>query len=284
MFAEVDLGITTHDTGNPGVITWVGMSILSLLLAFMVFKILYRGAFYAYRHAVEVLGLPKFVIGMLLMFYLRSLVPRRDFFLHAPLVSWAFPVALAIVVHELTPISFFAWVFPVLLLMLIMPERLSVIAPPVWLFLSASEFDSFSTFHNLRSRWRRHGLTLLDRGSSGGVGFYNAWHSGIRSKSVPYNPEIARLWSLRTRPAVWQTAMRLLAAFVPVVVVDQRQSSEIVEFEVEWLSRHGFLDKTYILTEPGGGGTTAEWLVWAHYVDEDTLAARQSGDCKIDRL
>lgn len=90
-----------------------------------------------------------------------------------------------------------------------------------------------------------------------------------------YNPGTARIWSLRTRPHVWQTALRLLAAFVPVIVVDRRQPSDIVQFEVDWLKRRGFLDKVYMVGSPENGETAEHSATRLTVVDEATLIASQ---------
>lgn len=62
-----------------------------------------------------------------------------------------------------------------------------------------------------------------------------------------YDPGSSRVWSLRTRPQMWQTAVPLLAVFVPVIVIDIRCCSDAVTFEIEWLARRRFMDKVYMI-------------------------------------
>jgi hypothetical protein len=212
---------------------------------------------------------------MCLMAYLRLLLPRRDFFMQAPVVSWMPALAFAVVLHELIPNTVFAVAIPVLLLMLAAPMWGSALAAPLWIFLGTSEFDSFRTFYDLRATWRRHGLTLLSRTGEGGQEFYAAWRSSLGRSLAFYDPAIGRLWSLRTRPQMWQTAVRLLAAFVPVIVIDMRRQSDPVQFEIEWLARHDFMDKVYMIVSHEAGSVTHST---GHLVDEETLMQMRWND------
>lgn len=273
---------TVTRSSAVGASTWAGLSLLCVGLAWLAFQKWRRNPFYPYRNAIATLRLRKFISGMLLMAFLRLLVPRRDFFLCAPVVSWILLlIAPAILFHVLIPIPVFSWMIPILFVAIVSPVMLASVAPPQWLFLGASGFESFRTFHGLRSHWGRHGITLLDRGGSGGVQFYGVWRSHIGQNWAPYDPTIARNWSIRTRPQVWQTAMRLLAAFVPVVVVDLRQSSDIVEFEVSWLAKRGFLSKTYFLVSRVSDRYPVDQVDGVNLVTEETLIASEWNDAGV---
>jgi hypothetical protein len=255
--------------------TWVVLVGISAALLWYAYFTWHRDPFYSYRHAVEVLGLQKCIAGMCLMAYLRTLVPRRDFFTHAPVVSWMLAFAVVILVYEAIPIGVFAVAIPILVVSIMIPIWAGFLAPPLWIFLGKSEFDAFRIFYELRAKWRRHGLTLLDRTNAGGRQFYDAWRWSFRIASAPYDPGIARIWSLRTRPRLWHTAVRLLAAFVPVIVVDWRQPSEIVQSEVQWLERRNFLNKVYMVVSSERAIAAEQSTDAAKLVDEDTLIASQ---------
>ena len=92
---------------------------------------------------------------------------------------------------------------------------------------------------------------------------------------VPYDPGIARIWSLRTRPGVWPAAFRLLCTFAPVIVVDRRHMSEIVQFEVSWLERRDFVDKVYAVVSPEDARKAGDSTAGMKLVDEETLIASQ---------
>ena len=255
--------------------TWTAWALLSVATAALtrfVVSIARSNPFYAYQGALGALGLRRCLAGICLMAYFRLLLPRRDFFVQAPIVSWMPGLALAVLLHETIPIRVFAIAIPTLLLMLAVPFWSSFVAPPLWIFLGTSDFDSFRTFYDLRASWRRHGLTLLNRVGEGGLEFYAAWRSSIRSR-MNYDPSAGRVWSLRTRPQMWQTVVRSLAAFVPVIVMDVRQQSDHLKFEIDWLARRDFMNKVYMIVSHDAGGevhTTAPTRV-----DENTLMQLQ---------
>jgi len=272
-FAETT-GSPASSSGHPAVSTWIFLVVLNAaLLAFALVSV-FRKPFYPYNHAVRDLGLRKCVWGICLMAWLRTLVPRRDFFLQAPVVSWMLGLGGIVGVHECIPIGLFAITTPVLLLVIAMPFALGWLAPPLWMFLGTSQLESFRLFYNLRTKWQRHGLTLLDRDGSGGQEFYGEFRSSRGGSGVFYDPNIGRVWSLRTRPGVWQTAVRFLALFVTVIIVDWRQQpSDIVRFEVDWLQRHDLLAKVYMVVSPEYATTMGNALPGAKYIEEEVLLA-----------
>jgi hypothetical protein len=126
--------------------------------------------------------------------------------------------------------------------------QISYLAPPLWLYLGSSHFDSFRVFTKLRWNWRRYGLTLLDRAGSQGTAYYYAERKARKLTSfAPADPSASRVWSLRTRPAVWSIAVRLLIRFTPVIVVDITRQNDIVQDEIEWLVTHGHASKAFFL-------------------------------------
>ena len=265
-------------TGSPSLPAAGLMLMITALLAWFVLSRVSHHPFYAYEHALEVLRWRRLVLGMVLMSYLRLLVPRRDFFLQAPFFSWAPVLAVGAVVFTLVPIRPLAFAISMLLVAVFVPMWVNNIAPPLWLFLGTSENESFRAFWDLRLTWQRHGLTLLDRTSSGGQQFYDEWRSQIDAPHVAYDPGVGRVWSLRTRPGVWTFAVHVLAAFVPVIVVDWRDPSEIVKFEAEWLVNHGFAGKTYFLAPADVPATSANVPVAGNLVNENMLIAARWTD------
>ena len=270
-FMDARWAMTIEPAASPGVQAWALLGAINAALLWLAVSGWRRDPLYAYRHSLDVLGLPRFVGGVCLMAYLRLLVPRRDFFVQAPIVSWMPILAGLVVMHEAIPIALFAVTTPLLVLMLVVPMWVGSVAPPLWMFLGTSELDSYRTFYGLRASWRRHGLTLLDRTSAGGLQFYRAWRASASASAPFYDPGIARIWSLRTRPGVWRTAVRLLAAFVPVIVVDWRRPSDIVRSEVDWLVGRKLVDKVYMVVSPEHGGTPEASIAGARFVDEATL-------------
>ena len=231
-----------------------------------------RNPIYSYDGALRILGLKKLLGGIALMSYLRTLAPRGDLFLQGPFISWIICAAFIIILHESIPIPIFAWLIPALLMMIFIPYLIAQIAPPVWLFLGTSGYASSVTFFNLRNRWRCHGVTLLDRVHPGAIKFYYQWRSRAGRSPIPPNPSIGRVWSVRTRHGVWQTAFRLLATYVPVIVVDFREGTDIVDFEMDWLTTRGLLYKTYVLAESGQSISNAK------VVDEEALLEARLGN------
>jgi hypothetical protein len=256
---------------------WTILIAVTVTLIWWLVSMLRRNPFYAHARAVEALGWRKCLLGICMMAYLRTLVPRRDFFIMAPIVGWMPILALLVVIHEFIPIPLFAIAIPLLILAFAIPLWAALLAPPVWLFLGTSTVESFDLFHALRASWRRHGLTLLHRTSPGGLQSYDRWHE--TTGMVFYDPGIGRIWSLRTRSPMWQTAVRLTAAFVPVIVIDWRGPSPIVQWEAEWLERRALLHKTFVVVSPGSAGSSAAHgvLRGAMAIDHVTLAAGWPG-------
>ncbi|PWU06209.1 MAG: hypothetical protein C5B51_12800 [Terriglobia bacterium] len=272
-FGDSQFLIATDTAVSPGLTAWVLLIGTSGALLWLTYFVWRRNPLYSYRHSIDVLGLQKCIAGVCLMAYLRLLVPRRDFFLDAPVVSWIQGLGIAILVHQVIPIGMFAISIPVLIVIIMIPRWADSLAPPLWIFLGTSEFNAFRMFYGLRATWRRHGLTLLDRTSAGGRQFYDTWSWRLRGWF--YNPGTARIWSLRTRPQMWFTALRFLTAFVPVIVVDWRRPSKIVESEVEWLASRGFMDKVYMVVSPEAAGTTDGSIAGAKMVVEEALMTSQ---------
>ena len=156
-------GTTPLSTTDATWATWIALTVTTVALIGFVFSIARGHPFSAYNSALAVLGPRRCMVGICLMAYLRLLLPRRDFFLQAPIVSWMPGLALAVLLHELIPIRMFAIAIPALLLTLAVFFWSSFVAPPLWIFLGTSELESFRTFYDLRASWRRHGLTLLNR-------------------------------------------------------------------------------------------------------------------------
>jgi hypothetical protein len=275
-FANTSWAATIEPWRAPPVWTWAILTVVTAALLWRVVATLRRRPFYACQHALEVLGWRQCLRGVCLMAYLRTLVPRRDFFISAPVVSWMPVLAILAVVHRLIPIQLFAIAIPVLVLALVLPMWTGMLAPPVWLFLGTSTVESFDLFHALRSNWRRHGLTLLHRTSPGGLQSYDHWRETTPTTAF-YDPGVGRVWSLRTRPSMWQTAVRLTAAFVPVIVIDWRGPSPIVEWEAKWLDRRALLQKAVLIvpSAPAGVHSADDPLQGATTIDEETALASE---------
>jgi hypothetical protein len=207
-----------------------------------------------YGSAFRLYGVRRALRGVLLMTLLRLRLPRKDLFGQAPVISWMPMLALATLLHVVIPLAVFSWIIPAALLFLFLAMNLAMIAPPTWLFLGTSEFDSFAAFHVMRRVWRQHGLTLLDRVGSEGAQFYAAQRRAGRWGTLFFNPAAPRVWSLRTRPQMWESSVMLLMDFVLVVIADVRGESEIVREELGWLTRPGRLEKAwYLVTDEGRG-------------------------------
>jgi hypothetical protein len=167
-------------------------------------------------------------------------------------------LALCAILHVMIPLPVFNWVIPVALMCHTVAYGLDMIAPPTWLFLGTSQFASFAAFHKLRNSWRQNGLTLLDRVGKEGADFYFVQKQSQRLSSMFFNPAAPRVWSLRTRPEMWENSVLLLMDYVPVVVVDVRGESEIVRQELEWLAKPGRIDKAWFLVADDAHGAASD--------------------------
>jgi len=200
----------------------------------------------------QYLGARRMAKGILYMTLFRLRQPRRDFFVLAPIVSDLPWWAVCVVLHVKFTGTVFAWSVPVPLFCVSLWYALGKLAPPVWLYLGASEFNSFRSFHLLRYAWAGiNGVTLLNRGSDAGMAAYDVEARVIFRRNplgqLFRNPGTPRTWSLRTRPELWTQTVKALIDLVAVVVVDVRTGSEPVQYEIEWLAKPGRLEKTWLL-------------------------------------
>ena len=205
-----------------------------------------------YRTSLRCLGVRRMLKGTLYMTLFRLRQPRRDFFVQAPVISDMLWWALCAGLHVGLTGTVFAWVLPIPLFGVSLQYALAKAAPPVWLYLGASEFDSFRVFHTLRHEWFWfNGVTLLNRENEAGQATYyiETKHTfeAHPSLSVLRNPHASRLWSLRTRPTLWQQTVTALIDLVRVVVIDVRTGSEPVRYELNWLAEPGRVGKTWLL-------------------------------------
>lgn len=254
-------------SGTAILSTWLVSIVVSGWLAWRTLVRFRGNPFYPYQGSSRVLGWKKLLLGIAMMIYLRSLGPRRDLRIQWPVFSYALFGAMIIVLHEIIPVTVFSWLIPLLIVVNSVPYLVSTIAPPIWLFLGTSGYQSAQTFSNLRNKWQYHGVNLLDRDHPGAVHFYHHWRSGLGPR-IFFDPSIPRIWSIRTRPRVWQTAFRFLSAYVQWVIVDQRDESEIVDFEMAWLNSRNYQNKVLVL------GDTAK-SNGARVVDEAYLLGMQ---------
>jgi len=242
-----------------------------------------------YVNCVRALGTRRLLRGVGLMLLLRIRQPRRDFFMMTPVVGDMLPLALAAVLYAVIPGTAFAVAIPALIVLSQAAVTLDRIRPPTWLFLGASDFDSFAAFYNLRAAWGVTAVTLLDRTSDQGRAFYEAERTlrsrdGTLPRGLFYDPTVPRVWSLRTRPDMWANTVLLLIDFVPRVVVDVRQLSDYVRQELVWLAEPGRIEKAWFLAGEDGLTPALAALIppagHARVVSEEVLtriAAPESG-------
>lgn len=227
------------------------LSAASIGLCWMLYRMLPVTA-RKYATAARCLGPRRMGRSILYMTLFRLRQPRRDFFVQAPIISDVPWWALCVVLHVGLAGTVFAWIVPLPLLLVSLEYSLSKVAPPVWLYLGASEADSFRVFYNLRRAWFWfHAVTLLDRESEQGQAAYFAEARQMQSRSlaghVYQNPRAARIWSLRTRPDLWVQTVKALIDLVQVVVVDVRTGSDPVRYELGWLAQPGRVEKTWLI-------------------------------------
>jgi hypothetical protein len=249
-FEPIGLAIVRSGSGSsfewPPWLSWL---VLPPLLAFAVRTVMFETR-YVVRQIADGIGLLGFwraVRGALLMFVLRHRLPRRDLFMLSPIFSPMPFVALAAFLFTVIEITIIKWTLPPLVLLWAVLHGIGLLAPPLWLYLGQSDFDSFASFYSLRAAWRKNGLTLLNRLGCDGARFYAAWRKTLRLGSLFYDPSVPRAWSLRTRDDMWESTVLLLMDFVPVVIVDVRGESDIVREELEWLQDRGRKAKAWYI-------------------------------------
>lgn len=206
-----------------------------------------------YVHCLRVLGTRRVIRGIAVMILLRARQPRRDFFMQAPLVSDVRLLAIAVVAYAFIPSASFAVAVASLIVLIDAATSLDRIRPPTWLFLGSSHFDAFAAFYNLRRSWGVTAVTLLDRTGDEGFSFYDAERAhGSLPKGLLYDPTVPRVWSLRTRPDMWEHTVLLLIDYVARVVVDVREMSEYVREELRWLAEPGRIEKAWFIANDDG--------------------------------
>jgi hypothetical protein len=213
----------------------------------------------ARRHVecLRILGTARFFKGVLLMALIRFWQPRRDFFMQAPVISDMPWFAACVLLYAFIPIPFFAWAVPLALVVNLLVWAVDKVAPPAWLFLASTRYDSFLVFQKLRWAWGRNGVTLLDRNSAEGVAFYAAWRQAVdradpAAEGLFWDPGVPRIWNLRTRPEHWEFAVLLLIDYVTAVVVDVRGSSDHLTQELIWLAVPERTEKAWFLVDDDG--------------------------------
>jgi len=248
--------------------SWLVALLLTLLSAWLLWNVV-RMLQVTVRKSLTVLrllGAARFCKGLLIMTLLRLRQPRKDFFQQAPGISLMPWLAVCVVLYVKIPIAVFAWVIPGLVLAYGLMHQISMVRPPAWLFLGTSTFASFRLFHDLRATWwPRDGVTLLDREGREGSSYYVAEASyRVRQGSFGHrffnNPATPRVWSLRTRPALWEHTVWLLIQCAPVIVVDVQTASEYVQQEIKWLAEAGHMEKTWFLAAEDGQASVPEDL------------------------
>lgn len=267
--AVIDLGKTVVGS-IPTLLVWGVLLPGSICLAWPAYCNL-RQAADCYVKAVRMLGFKRTVHGVLLMSLVRLRLPRRDFFLQSPIFSWAPPLALCVFLHVGIEQAALRWLIPGSLLCLFLPKWLEMIAPPTWIFLGKSDFQSFAAFYTMRHTWRQHGLTLLDRIGPEGTQFYTAWRQSTRLPLMFFDPSVPRVWSIRTRPQLWEYTVLLLMDFVLVVVVDLRGESDVVRKELAWLAKPGRVEKAWYLVADDDQGAQQ----YREHVDVSRLVTEQ---------
>ena len=191
------------------------------------------------------------------------------------LVPW---IALSIVLYSTISLPVLKWALPLALTVLMLAMGLDKIAPPIWLFLGTSEYDSFDAFHVLRNCWRKCGVTLLNRANPGGSAFYFVQRRSLPLKSLFLDPTAPRVWSLRTRSNMWRNSVLLLIDKVLVVIVDVRGDSDIVRDELDCLRERGLMDKAWFLASDGDRVSDDDMkAIASRYSQIDTSSTRLAG-------
>lgn len=240
---------------------WVELplTIVGTVVVFALLPRTLRQLSMSYRDGFRLLGPRRAIRGMLVMCLLRLRAPRRDLFGQAPVISWIPGLAISVLLYSLISVPGLKLVFAIALAILLVAMQLDLIAPPLWLFLGTSRYDSFAAFEALRRYWRKHGVTLIDRTNQHGTGYYYHWRRNIPMPGILVDPTVPRVWSVRTKPDLWVNSVHLLMSHVLVVVVDVRGDSDIVRQEVDWVTERGHRAKTWYLAGDEKGMSDADW-------------------------
>jgi hypothetical protein len=272
--AGIDLGSGSSSAPWPSWLVWTLLTAATALVLILLWSGL-RALLADYGRAVRLLGPKRAFLGTLLMCLLRLRLPRRDLFLQAPVISWVPWFALSAVLYSVISIAVFKWTLPLAVAALAVVMGLHVIAPPAWLFLGTSTYQSFAAFHALRQCWRRLGVTLLDRSNPDGTDSYYVQRRDHRWNRFFVDPTTPRSWSLRTRPELWEDSVWRLMDHVLVVVVDVRGDSDIVRSELDWLEQRGHVGKAWYLAA-GENDVSPEDRLATHARYRQIEASRQA--------
>jgi hypothetical protein len=244
---------TQHDLSWPKSLWAIGIGVALCGTLYWLLRFSARAFVSHYAAALRQYGFRGTVKGMLIMTLMRAKARRKDFFRQTPIVNNAMFFAISIGIYMLIPIHGLNFMAGALLATHSVIYSLDLIAPPAWLFLGASSYESAFVFHDLRRRWLpRLGITLLDRDNPAWSAHYlyeaqELRKQGVRFASYMNNPSTPRIWSLRTRDNVWKHAVLVLMDFVAVVVIDARIVREGLQEELDWLFKSGRLEKAWIL-------------------------------------
>lgn len=218
------------------------------------------------RRVLSAAGSRYLLKGYALMTVMRLRQNRRDFFVQAPLVSNVNMMVAAVVVHACAGGLVFSWLVPGLIVLLSIVLTAGELCPPLWLLLGRSTFDAHHLHTTLRYAWSAAGINLLDRSSDEWLAYYRHWHQSWKraGKFVPFNPHVARTWSLRPRGDLWEVTAWNLMGFVQVVVIDGRTPSRHVDDEILWAAEFGIIDKVWIVAaDDGSVPALHSALAWA---------------------
>jgi hypothetical protein len=130
------------------------------------------------------------------------------------------------------------------------------VIPPCLLYLGVSEPGQFENFRYLASSRRWLAMSALDQGNPSVGGGDTASGSFFRSllpnriRGVPLGLlfQRRRLESIRTSNNVWESAIRRLSDFVPLIIVDLRSHSAIVSNEFMWALEAGAASRLLVIT------------------------------------
>jgi hypothetical protein len=150
-------------------------------------------------------------------------------------------------------------------------HALESIVPPCLLYLGVSEPGQFKTFMDLTSReWLA--VSALDQGNPEVRGDNEHWSSPLltfllpdRVRGIPLSVlfQRRRLESVRTNDDVWESQIRHLIAYVPLIVADLRSHSTIISNEFSWVLQAGMSRKLLVLTRDDGATSLTPLLLAA---------------------
>ena len=134
------------------------------------------------------------------------------------------------------------------------------VIPPCLVYLGVSEPGQFENFRYLASSRRWLAMSALDQGDPSVGGGDTASESFFlsllpnRIRGVPLGLlfQRRRLESIRTSDDVWESAIRRLIDFVPLIVVDLRSHSAIVSNEFAWALEAGAASRLVVITRNDG--------------------------------